>query len=121
VVAKYGIITILDQSYDVCDLVKKLGKECPIPAGTHLFVCVCAHMYIDTHTNVLYSNCCFVILHIGPVSGSTIATIPSDVPGVSIIAKYAYIAICSGLSQVAHAFTQFYVHLKFSYNYVAFL
>ena len=33
VVAKYGIITVLDQSYDVCDLVQQIGKQCPIPAG----------------------------------------------------------------------------------------
>lgn len=40
VVAKYGIITILDQSYDVCDLVKQIGKECPLPAGEFLLVCL---------------------------------------------------------------------------------
>ncbi|XP_065914741.1 putative phosphatidylglycerol/phosphatidylinositol transfer protein DDB_G0278295 [Dysidea avara] len=33
VTAKYGFITVLNQSYDVCDFAKKMGKECPIPAG----------------------------------------------------------------------------------------
>lgn len=42
VVAKYGVITILDQSYDVCDILKEVGKQCPIPAG----VCVCALVYM---------------------------------------------------------------------------
>jgi len=79
-------------------------------------LCVCAHIHTDTYTNVLYSNCCVVILHIGPVSGSTTAAIPPDVPGVSIIAEYSY--ICSNVVvyyKMAHVFTQFYVHLKFSY------
>ena len=34
VVAKYGIITILDESYEVCDLIQQIGKQCPIPKGT---------------------------------------------------------------------------------------
>ena len=31
--AKYGIITVLNKAYEVCDLVKEIGKECPIPKG----------------------------------------------------------------------------------------
>jgi len=33
VVAKYGIITILDETYDVCDIIQQIGKQCPIPVG----------------------------------------------------------------------------------------
>ena len=36
VVAKYGIITILDQSYDVCDLVQQIGRQCPLPVGEYV-------------------------------------------------------------------------------------
>ena len=32
-VAKYDIVTILDESYDVCDLVQQIGKSCPLAAG----------------------------------------------------------------------------------------
>lgn len=49
VTAKYGIITILDQSYDVCDLVKQIGKQCPLAAGLcvylSLYVCVCIYVH----------------------------------------------------------------------------
>jgi len=38
--AKYEIITVLDKEYDLCDLVKEIGKECPIPAGKMNVLCV---------------------------------------------------------------------------------
>lgn len=37
--AKYGIITVFDHEYDACDLLKQIGKECPIPAGK-MNICV---------------------------------------------------------------------------------
>ena len=40
-VAKYNSIQVLNQAYDVCYLVKQLGRQCPISAGV-LCVCVCA-------------------------------------------------------------------------------
>ena len=55
VVAKYGIITILDQSYDVCDLVKQIGKQCPLPAG--LCVCTCVCVCVCTCTCVCVCTC----------------------------------------------------------------
>lgn len=33
VVAKYGLITILDQEYNVCDLVQDINMTCPLAAG----------------------------------------------------------------------------------------
>ena len=49
VVAKYGIITILDQSYDVCDILKEINKDCPIPAGvsTRMHVCMVVYMCVS--------------------------------------------------------------------------
>ena len=38
--AKYEIVTVLDKEYDLCDLVKEIGKECPIPAGKMNVSCV---------------------------------------------------------------------------------
>jgi len=42
VIAKYDIVTILDQSYEVCDLVQQIGKQCPIPAGVVTYISVYA-------------------------------------------------------------------------------
>ena len=33
VVTKYSIITVLDQSYNECDVVQQISKQCPIPVG----------------------------------------------------------------------------------------
>jgi len=75
VVAKYGIITILDQSYDVCDLVQEIGKQCPIPKGT---VDTVAYIY-------MFISKCFNLK--GPLSGSATTMVPSDIPGVSTCMK----------------------------------
>ena len=33
ITVKFGVITVLNKSYALCDIVKKEGKTCPIPAG----------------------------------------------------------------------------------------
>ena len=59
-VAKYGIITILDQSYDVCDIIKEVGKQCPIPAG--VCVCIVRAIYVCTHMHVcVHSYACVLV------------------------------------------------------------
>ena len=76
-VAKYGIIVILDQSYDVCEIVKEVDKQCPIYAGVYVYVlrvmcvlyvyvcvlcvmcgvCVCVHACMCAHVCILVCVC----------------------------------------------------------------
>ena len=51
VTAKYGFITVLNQSYDVCDFAKKMGKECPIPAGKVIMNIIVLNIIMCMHGN----------------------------------------------------------------------
>jgi len=33
ITTKFGIVTVLDEEYEVCDLIQQIGKKCPIPTG----------------------------------------------------------------------------------------
>ena len=42
--AKYYGITVLNQSYKVCNLAQRMGKQCPIPAGKNINNILILHM-----------------------------------------------------------------------------
>jgi len=46
VVIKYSFATLLDETYDTCDLLEDFGGHCPVPIGTVL-------MYQDNLCDVL--------------------------------------------------------------------
>ena len=60
VVAKYGLITILDQSYDVCDLVQQINMTCPLAKGVCVRVCVRARVCVCVYVCSCMRGCACV-------------------------------------------------------------
>ena len=56
VTVKIGIITVLDKSYDLCDVVKDAGKSCPFSAGSATISITEAIPDIEVPGTVRYTN-----------------------------------------------------------------
>ena len=58
--AKYGILTVYDQTLDLCDLVKDINDTCPIKAGTETQTIIenipNLHIHVS-HSASFYMNC----------------------------------------------------------------
>ena len=43
----YSGVTILDETYDVCDILKDVDEKCPLSAGVGVCVRVCAYVCVS--------------------------------------------------------------------------
>ena len=59
---KYEIFTVLDEEYDLCDLLKEIGKECPIPPGKMNVSCVSLVIDACTSRMVAYFHKKFICI-----------------------------------------------------------